>query len=205
MPVLIDKDSSMILLPSDYSQSSIDRCFKVIESFNVGDITAELLWDSERLIASLVNLEPSQNGRRQVIASVDLTHKKFDGNDDAVAVTRFWENTALPAQVQSVIVESGLQNYGLATYIYSTLIHKVGLTLISDHEHYKGGQALWKKVACCLDDVAVYIFDSESHEFIMDNSERLIYNGSNIDDDSIWSIHPNEDKIHIVLVAESKK
>lgn len=204
MPVLIEKDSSMIILQSDYSQNAIDRCFTVIESFSVGNITAELLWDPTRLMACLVNLELSSNGRRQVIAAVNLDHKRFDGHD-AVAVTRFWENSALPAQVQSVIVESGLQNFGLATYIYSTLIHKVGLVLISDHEHYIGGKALWKKVANSLDDVSVYIFNCESNEFMMSGSERLVYDGSNVSDDDIWSIYPNEENIHIVLVAESNK
>lgn len=89
---------------------------------------------------------------------------------------------------------------GLGFELYHSVIEK-GFTLISDTLQYRGGKALWKKIAplSSLSGFAVYIL--KNGEFISDDSGHAIpYTGSNIPDSAIWS--ENEENKHVLLVAK---
>lgn len=200
MPVLYAGDSNIIVLPTTYSTETIERRFEVVESVQLKDCKADLLWDSGRLISCIVSQE-IEGGRRKVFASLELQKTKWF-EEDALAVEKYWQDELV--QVQGVVVLDNLQEFGLATFMYETLILKKGLVLVSDNEQYAGGKALWKHIAKTSTDLKVFVFDSVPMKFYpFDTDERLRYLGDNIPDDEIWSIDPDLEKHPIVLIAES--
>lgn len=201
MPMLMQGDSNMILFPTAYSQETIERRFENLESLQIQDIHAALLWDSEGLVACIIKTEANSNGRYDVIASLDLEATQWDG-EPALAVEKYWQKDNL-SQVQGVVVDPKLRDFGLATYIYTSLIVKKGLILVSDNEQYIGGKALWKHIARTSKELVVYVFDSENGLFYpFDADERIAYDGKNIDDYIIWSDSPSREKYDIVMIAE---
>ncbi len=122
MPMLMQGDSNMILFPTAYSQETIERRFENLESLQIQDIHASLLWDSEGLVACIIKTEANSAGRYDVIASLDLEATQWDG-EPALVVEKYWQKDTL-FQVQGVVVDPKLRDFGLATYIYTSLIVK---------------------------------------------------------------------------------
>ena len=202
MPILMQGDSNMILFPMAYSKETIDRRFENLETLELQDFHASLLWDSSALVACIVKCEANDQDRYDVIASLEMQATEWRG-DAALAVEKYWQQEL--AQVQGVVVDPKLRDFGLATYMYTSLIIKKGLVLVSDNEQYAGGKALWKHIARTSSELTVYVFDSVTGGFYpFDCTDRTVYNGSNIDDSIIWSDSPNREKYDIVMIAEQK-
>lgn len=201
MPVLFEGDSSMFVFPMTYSVDAIARRFKAISEIEISGIKADFFWDKDRLVASVINKYVDDSGRRQVLASIEMETTKWLGKD-ALAVEKYWEQE--PSQIRGVVVADNLREFGLASYMYETLILKNGLVLISDNEQYAGGKALWQHIARTSTKLSVFVFDSEPKLFYpYEEKIRLRYDGSNIPESDIWSIDPDNEKHPIVLVAES--
>ncbi|EKO3827284.1 hypothetical protein NTE12_003687 [Vibrio harveyi] len=200
MPVLTQGESNMPILPADYSASAIERRFTAISSIEVAGVQSHLYWDESTLVASIISNESNANGRYPVIASLELESTEWK-EKNSFAVERFWQQD--PSQVRGVVVEPKLRDFGLATFIYETLAIDMGMVLVSDNEQYEGGKALWKKIARDSDRLKVYVLDSSTFDFHPYGEDgRTVYTGSNIDDEELWSIDPDDSKFDIVFVAE---
>ncbi|ANU39501.1 hypothetical protein [Vibrio scophthalmi] len=192
----------MIVFPNVYSVDTINRRFEVIDQIRFAGIDADFLWDSTRLMACVVSTEIIDDDRRQVIASIEMQQTEWM-NNEALAVERYWQQD--PCQIQGVVVQPNFQEFGLATFMYEMLVVRLRMVIVSDNEQYAGGKALWKHIAKKSKSLTVYVFDSKTAKFFpYHDNERMPYTGSNIDDDIIWSLSPNEDKHPIVLIAESR-
>lgn len=200
MPVLCEGDSNMFVFPMTYSVNAIARRFETINEIDLGGIKADLLWDDDSLVACIVSQLVGDDGRRQVLASLDMEATNWRGND-AFLVAHYWEQD--PAQVRGVVVLKERRDYGLATYIYESLVAEKGLIIVSDNEQYAGGKALWKHIARHSEKLKVYIFDSETKSFFpYEEEDRICYDGTNVSDEEIWSLEPDQTKYSIVLIAE---
>ncbi|KPU82197.1 hypothetical protein JI57_04510 [Psychromonas sp. PRT-SC03] len=189
----------MFVFPMTYSVDSIARRFENITAVEIAGIKADFLWDSERLIAIVIDQHIATDGRRKVLASLEMESTKWFG-EDALAVEKYWEQE--PSQVRGVVVIDNLREFGLATYMYETLILKKGLIIVSDNEQYAGGKALWQHIAKESKKLTIFVFDSEPKLFYPYEEEmRLSYNGSNIPETVIWSIDPDDEKHSVVLIA----
>jgi hypothetical protein len=88
---------------------------------------------------------------------------------------------------------------GLGYNLYKSVV-EAGYTLVSDTLQYRGGKALWKKIAPMSKHDGFQVFILSNGEFISDESgEALAYDGDNIPDDQIWS--QDATNKHVLLVA----
>ncbi len=201
MPMLCEGDSNMIILPSAYSLATIERRFERLNSVQFAGIEADLLWDSERLMACAVSKNVIDTDRRQVVASIEMQKAGHLFGKETLSLSRYWEQD--PCQIQGVVVLSNYQEYGLATLMYETLVLELGMVIVSDNEQYAGGKALWKHIAQRSERLKVYIFDSEAKTFFpYKDEERICYDGANVNDEDIWSLEPDQAKYAVVLIAE---
>jgi hypothetical protein len=92
-----------------------------------------------------------------------------------------------PLQVQQAWTHPDFVRYGIATFLYATLVRS-GFTVISDRIQYLGGQQLWKSMAkkAGLGDYVVVVYNVETGYAKDQNGQVLMYDGSNIDDSIIW-------------------
>lgn len=193
----------MIVFPNVYSLATIERRFELVTTFQFAGIEAELMWDKERLIASVISTQVVDDDRRQVIASIEMEKTEYM-HQDALAVERYWQQE--PNQIRGVVVENNYREFGLATAMYEALILEKGMVIVSDNDQYEGGKALWKHIAKKSDKLAVHVYNEEIHSFYpFDMDFATKYTGENINDDLIWSIDPDKTKWHIVLVAIDAK
>lgn len=189
----------MIVFPNVYSQSTIERRFESITDLQFAGIDAELLWDEQRLIACVVSKTVIDDDRRQVIASIEMEKTEWM-NEEALAVERYWEQE--PNQIRGVVVLPKFQEFGLATAMYETLVLDKKMVIVSDNEQYAGGKALWKHIAKKSKKLAVHVYDANTDSFYPFEAEGdLKYTGTNIVDDIIWSVDPDDSKFPVVLVA----
>ena len=199
MPVLYKEDSDMIILPVDYTPHAIEREFIKLVRMDFQNVEAYLYMQKNGKFAAVVKAKPNDRGRCNCIAKLDLVSVSWS---DAVAVNNFFEKE--PAQVEGVIVDEAYRHGELAFNMYEYLVTEQGLSIISDSEQYKGGQAIWKKLARESKALSVYPFNVDVLQFYPNaEGEKVRYDGNNIDDDLLWSIDPDTSKEHIVLIAQS--
>lgn len=106
-----------------------------------------------------------------------------------------------PFQVGLVETRDSHLGRGIAKNLYLFLI-RIGYELVSDCEQYLGGYWLWKSLSRS-DKINVYVWDDLKKDYLRDDNGKLIrYNGSNIQEDEIWST--DESKLHTVLVSTAK-
>lgn len=95
----------------------------------------------------------------------------------------------LPGALQIDIVEAhsdAARRFGLGTRLYWG-IADAGITVISDNKQYKGGKALWIKLA--RDQGSKYIVNViQDGNVMMDkNNQPLVWDGSNVDETDLWN------------------
>ena len=199
MPVLITQDSTMIILPVDYSQKAIEREFDKLTRIDFCNVEAHLYMHKKGVFAAVVKAEPNSKGRHNCIAKIDFVSVPWS---KALVVDNFFEKE--PAQVEGVVVDDSYRNGQLAFSMYEYLVAEHGLNIISDSEQYAGGQAIWKKLARESTKLNVYPFDVETQRFFpCPNGDNLIYDGENISDDTLWSLDPDRSKERVVLIAKA--
>ncbi|WP_338512961.1 hypothetical protein [Erwinia aphidicola] len=204
MPVLMKEDSTMIVYPVSYSPSAVARAFKIVHSFEIAGVAMAVIYDAATPRAAIIKTKPEEiDGvmRNRAIAILELERKKTIG-DIVLSVERFWQDDAL--QVESVCVEGTQRELGLATLLYETLVNECGVVLMSDHMHYPGGKALWKKIAEQSKSLAIFVLDTDVGAFFPYDGQHLLYNGVSIPEDAIWSLHPDESRRGVILVAKNK-
>jgi len=205
MPVLKQGDSNMSVMPMTYSPSTIQRRFEILDELVIRGETYWIAFDSKTPFAAVINANPSSvNGelRHKSVAMLELARPaSFDG---VLSVKDFWADTDA-VQVDGVVVDGAVQDVGLATRLYETLVLKKNITLMSDNTHYAGGQALWKRIAAKSKDLIVFVFDTDEGKFYPYDGQRVQYDGAVIPDDKIWSVHPDTSCYGVILVAEDVK
>lgn len=205
MPVLNMGDSNMSVMPLAYSPSTVQRRFEILDELTIGGEIYWIAYDSKTPFAAIINASPSDvNGelRHMSVAMLELARPaSFDG---VLSVKNFWADTDA-IQVEGVVVDGAVQDVGLATRLYETLVVKKNLTLMSDNNHYAGGKALWKRIAAKSKKLIVFVFDSDEGKFYPYDGERVQYDGVVIPDDKIWSVHPDTSRFGVILVAEDAK
>ncbi|MGB7803592.1 hypothetical protein [Buttiauxella sp.] len=206
MAVLIRGDSNMIVMPLSYSASAIARSFEVIEEITIAEKRFLIIFDKKTPRASIVKAELEDVGgepRHVAVAMLELNNQK-DIGDNVVSVERFWEDASV-LQVEDVCVDKRYQELGFATQLYETLVLKCGVVLISDNTQYEGGKALWQKVARSSKALSVFILDTDAGKFFPYDGTKAIYDGISIPEEKIWSVHPDHDRVGVVLIAEDKR
>lgn len=206
MPVLMEGDSNMPVMPASYSPAAVERCFKIIDEFEIAGIRAAVIFDESTPRASIINLdvETDERGalRHRALAMLELQKKKNIG-DNVIAVERFWQDEQCIAQIEGVCVLPDVRDLKLATRLYETLVTKCAVILISDNEQYAGGKALWQKIARETTELAVFVLDSDEGKFYPYDGRKVRYDGKSIPEEMIWSKHPDKSLWGIVLIAES--
>lgn len=202
MPVLNKGDSNMSVMPMAYSPSTVKRRFEIIDEFVIRDTTYWIVYDSKTPFAAVIDASPSLiscETRHRAVAMLEL--ERPERTDGILSVKEFWQDSDA-LQIAGVVVDGGLQDIGLATRMYETLVLKKGITLMSDNTHYEGGKALWQRIAKKSDKLIVFVLDSDEGKFYPYDGSRVRYDGGCIPEDEIWSIHPDEQHYGIILVAE---
>lgn len=121
----------MTVLPMTYSPSAIERCFVIVDEFDVAGIRAAVIYDAATPRAAIIDLDLTVDtrgaARHPVLAMLNLAKKTAQG-DNAIVVKRFWQD-------ERCVVKAGdtcLSPADLETRIVETLVSKCGVTLVSD-------------------------------------------------------------------------
>lgn len=202
MPVLLKGDSSMAIMPMEYSPGTVARRFTVLEEVILRDTLYQVVYDAKMPFVAVIEAAPSVRegggARHAVIATLELQRRpQLEG----VLVKKFWEDSDV-AQVEGVVVDGAMRDVGLATLVYETVANKAGMTLLSDNEQYEGGKALWQHIARQSKNLRVYILDTDTAQYFPFDGCRVEYDGKCIAESDIWSEHPDTSKHAVVLVAE---
>lgn len=195
----------MIVLPSSYSPDTIKRRFEIINELFLLGSNWLVLYDEKTPFAAVASAEVCDiNGepRHRVIAVLEMARREQCG--EVFRVRRFWQDSEA-LQIEGVVVDPELQNMGLATALYESLVIDKGVTLMSDNHHYEGGKALWKKIARSSEKLAVFVLDTDAGVFFPYDGTRVCYDGNCIPETEIWSIHPDQDRFGVILIAEDKR
>lgn len=108
-------------------------------------------------------------------------------------------------QVDLVTIHDIVRNTGIASRAYIELV-KLGFTIASDFSQYRGGRALWEKIAknASKYKMKVTIWDKNQKEFIQDlEGKVIVYNGDSINSDEIWTNDNNNPITDRVLVLSN--
>jgi hypothetical protein len=100
-------------------------------------------------------------------------------------------------QVTMVRVADGMNFAGIAKQTYNEIAKRVDL--VSDHEQYLGGKAIWDSLAR-ESDVNVYVFDGD--DYVREDGKPLKYNGQNVSSDKIWGQAPEHKRVLLVATAK---
>ncbi|WMY73878.1 hypothetical protein RHD99_20970 [Buttiauxella selenatireducens] len=206
MPVLIRGDSNMIVMPLSYSPAAIERSFQVVDEITLAGKRFLVIFDKQTPRAAIVKADIEEIdgvARHIAVAMLELANQKSIG-DNVISVERFWEETDL-LQVEGVCVERRYQEAGFATRLYEALVINCGVILMSDNTQYQGGKALWQKIARESKELSVFVLDTDSGRFYPYDGTKVIYDGSSIPEEKIWSEHPDTTRFGVVLIAEDKK
>jgi len=192
-------------MPQAYSPGTINRRFEVINELVLAGSTWLVLYDQKTPFAAIVNAEVSEiNGepRHRVVATLEMARRDQCG--EIFSVQDFWQDTDA-LKVEGVVVEPALQDMGLATLLYECLVIDKNITLMSDNLHYEGGKALWKKIAKSSKKLTVFVLDTDTGKFFPYDGTRVRYEGISIPEAEIWSIHPDNNRYGVILIAEDRR
>jgi len=193
----------MPVIPMTFSPGTVARRFEVLEEVTLRDTLYQVLFDSKTPFVAVIEATPSLVGeelRHKVVATLELQRRpQLEG----VLVKKFWEDCDV-AQIEGVVVDGAMRDIGLATFIYETVAIKANITLLSDHEQYAGGKALWQHIARQSKELVVFVLDTDSACYLPFDGDRVQYDGKCFQESDIWSEHPDMSKHGVVLVAESR-
>ena len=123
----------MTVLPMSYSPSAIERCFVIVDKFDVAGIRAAVIYDAATPRAAIIDLDITADNRgaarHRVLALLNLAKRTALG-DNAIAVKRIWQDESYLEKVENTCASPA----GLATRIYETLVSKCGVILVSDNK-----------------------------------------------------------------------
>lgn len=98
---------------------------------------------------------------------------------------KFKNNFTNIIQVDKVAVLRKAGTQGIASTVYKMIVDN-GFTLVSDVTQFDPAKALWRKLAGDSE-YQIYVADIDNGIFKDDNGNDIVYNGSNILDQNIWT------------------
>lgn len=196
-PTFMDREWKQINAKVEVmSVNTLDRNYDLLGHTTVGDdkVVAAIKKDHTSAIIGRVNNR--DDGVKAVEIIVSLTFHEDDSDSPGV------EKLNNPLHVDSVYSVSEKNGAGYGYFLYKALLD-AGFTLVSDNVQYLGGKALWMKIVrrAARDDHSVYIL--QNGELIKDENGRpIVYDGTNIPDDVIWSTKKtSKEHYYTLLVA----
>ena len=165
-----------------YSLQSLYRDFIIIGELELVSTVYTVLFHRSFKFTIVVDMtSTNQPLRRKPILKLDFK--------DAVQI-----NCMLPfqpiniLQVDSVATRYPLQSIEIASTVYKMLVNN-GYILLSDNLQFDPGANLWKKLAReCGDSYKVLVIDSETGAWRDGDGRLTYYDGTNIQDDALWSL-----------------
>ena len=101
-------------------------------------------------------------------------------------------------QVNKVAVDSTHGARGIASSVYKLLVN-MGYTIVSDDTQYEPAQALWRRLAADPN-TKVYVADKDRGILTDNNGDPIVYTGTNIPDQDIWTGNDEYSGRRLVLI-----
>lgn len=189
IPYLHHSEMPRIMLDGGVSTAALERDYK-----HIGDIAGLPIY-KDNYDTHVVVVDPDQqvdNGRLLQIFRLHFkkTHQlSFPNNFQRIL------------QVHKVAIDRTHGSRGMASSIYKLLV-SMGYTIVSDDTQFEPAQSLWKRIAADPS-AKVYVADVEHGLFKDDNGEPILYNGSNIPDQDIWTAGSDYNGQYRVMILTS--
>lgn len=197
MPIFVDKEANFNdSFRPFYSQDTIDRDFEFIrKGKNPNDDTEYYVAIKKNNSIAVIGIPGTRKDGKpgmEVIGDVDF-HKY--PNVDGLQQIKFPSNVL---QINTVKISDKWKTRGWGYLLYLSLV-KAGYPLICDFTQFRGGKALWKKIAKSgsFDNIKVNVIQ-RGVVMVDEDGKPINYNGDNIHDDEIWS--QNFDNKYSLLV-----
>lgn len=182
------------------SLNTLQDEFLQMEEFNIFGRNFVSVMHDEQDYAVLGEIgNRSVDQKPGIFIDCQLTFKRKVDDEFAKA---FGDKETLQVDLVTVNARPGFdieRRRGLGYYLYRSIIRE-GITLVGDYLQYKGGRALWIKIAnlSANDGFSVFVF--KNGDFMKDsNGQPIKYDGANIPDEEIWSV--DETNKRVLLVA----
>lgn len=206
MPDLVNREMPEPPTTWSYSTETINRLYDPIGRLFVDGVECYGFVKKNGSGAIFGTLGKRTDGDNEIgfliRVAIDLKHETELSYFNDITVKK--ENVI---QIDGVLTSEKYKFTGAGSSLYF-LLAKAGYVIVSDHLQYLGGQALWKKLGrkAALHGCAVYIID-DGVVRLDDNGEAIIYDGLNIDDDTLWGssdLPPRDRKKHILFALRTK-
>lgn len=183
------------------SHSSIDRMYDLFAESQFGSdhlVKFYMLKDIPKIIG-VVSAQKPKTGEDSNLVIFSMFFKKQH------TLVKIPSDFAIDKilQVDLVSTAKTFMGFGMASFVYATLVKK-GFIVISDTSQFEDGAQLWKKMAreANVENYKVFILDDE-YGFLKDeNGNVLEYDSHNIADSKIWSKDADFMGSHILLVMK---
>lgn len=194
MPQFKDQDLKLGAISANFDNYSVQE-FK-----NGYRVLAQKPQGQDTVIVGLSNDE--------MVGIVGLIRKDDPETIKTIVALEFYGITDLgeagehPAlQVELVLATDDSIGFGYGYLLYKSILNN-GYTIVSDETQYKGGKALWQKIVrkAASDLHNVYIM--QNGKYMRDAAGKpIVYDGSNISDDTIWGKPGSQKHADTLLVA----
>ena len=187
-PVILNQPKTDIPRNGCMSKSALEREYYKIGSENISPLGIIDLYlvNNKSHLAGIFNKDMDSE-KQYVEQPFRLLLKKTPTID----VGSVFQN---PLQVDWVAVDEKNRSMTVATRIYAA-VAKSGYTMLSDNEQFPPGAALWLRIAKTY---GVYVIDHDG--LWSKNGIPVVYDGSNIPANKVWSKQPNFLKKDVVLI-----
>lgn len=182
------------------SSRSLARNYKQLGMIEVIDnemIELHILNDPKPIvIGTLPSTKPDGEESNSPVFSL-----RFKDKNTLVKIPKDLKSAKI-LQVDKVSINKKYEGYGVASYAYAQLV-KMKFTLLSDTSQFTDGRKLWEKMVrkAHLNSYEIYILDDE-YGFKEKDGKPIMYNGSNVNADEIWSSGEDYSKEHILLLMK---
>lgn len=183
--------SREIVLDGSYSIETIKREF----TKRLGVISGtSILMDTNSSIVIGVAVNDKLTSQGRVLPTFVLMFKRR-------VLLKFPNKFPNVIQVDKVAIDPAKGNRGTMSEVYKLIVDS-GFTLISDVTQYETAQGLWKKLARDRD-YTMYVADIDHGLFKDSDGVPIVYDGTNISDQEIWSTGSDYDGQYRVLILTS--
>lgn len=168
-------------IDSDISPEAVHRDFIVLDKkeFPIGDIALLAPKNEPMSFIRIVREKQNRKGRFDIIGQLEFK--------DSPSIIPGMKKML---QVNGVFIQQKYRSSKIVSTIYRSLVLR-GYTVVSDSTQFPPGVGLWKSIAhesSFNNHFKVYIYNTETKEFIVDkNKKKISYNGNNIPDKEIWT------------------
>jgi hypothetical protein len=171
-PYLHPGEMSRKMLDGSISIGAIQREYRLLDM--VDNLLIYLSIDNTRVIGI--------NSLENIVDRVLPVFKLIFKSSNLLKFRHQFQNII---QVDRVAVTTKAGSSGIMSRVYKMLVDR-GFTLVSDITQFDPAQALWKKIATDPE-YKVYVADIDHGIFRDEDGTGIVYNGTNLDDQDIWT------------------